>query len=194
MKRLLGVALLCLALTGCDNTLFTSGEKGFVSGDGAVTIVPVADREAPEPINGASPIQGETLDGEQLSLDDFAGKTVVIPVWGSWCGPCREEGPMLAAAAADLADDDVAFFGINSRDNIVENAQKFVKNVGITYPSIYNPTGSLLLSFRAGLTPLSIPSVVFVDDEGRVAAAVSGPITRTTLYDVVEEITGAGSS
>lgn len=188
MKVLVGVAALLLALTGCDDSLFTSGEKGFVSGDGSVTIVPVADREVPEPIDGASPINGETLTGERLSLDDYRGKTVVIPVWGSWCGPCREEGPMLAAAAADLADDGVAFFGINSRDNSVENAQKFVKNVGITYPSIYNPTGSLLLSFRAGLTPLSIPSVVFVDAEGRVAAAVGGPISHTTLYDVIEEI------
>ena len=183
-----GAVVLLVALTGCDESLFSSGEKGFVSGDGAVTIVPVAEREAPEPIDGASPINGETLDGKQLSLDEYRGKTVVIPVWGSWCGPCREEGPMLAAAAADLADDEVAFFGINSRDNSVENAQKFVKNVGITYPSIYNPTGSLLLNFRAGLTPLSIPSVVFVDPEGRVAAAVGGPISRTTLYDVIEEI------
>jgi thiol-disulfide isomerase/thioredoxin len=186
MKRLPRVALLCLALSfslaGCKNDLFSSGDKGFVSGGSDVTIVPAKDRLAPKPINGT------TLDGDTISLSDFKGKIVVMPVWGSWCGPCRAEGPMLAAAAKDLARKKVAFLGINSRDNSADNALAFQRNFKLGYPSLYNPSGSQLLNFQAGLTPNTIPSVAFIDADGRVAAAVLGEISRATLYGVIEDL------
>jgi thiol-disulfide isomerase/thioredoxin len=183
MKRLLCVALLCLALTGCDNSLFSSGGKGYVSpGNGEITIVPLKDRKPPKTISGT------TLDGDQISLDDFLGKIVVMPVWGSWCGPCRAEGPMLAAAAKDLAKQNVAFLGINSRDNSADNALAFQRNFALGYPSLYNPSGSQLLNFQAGLTPSTIPSVAFIDAQGRVAAAVLGEMSKSTLYAVIADL------
>jgi len=185
VRKLVGVAMLCLALTGlagCGDDPFSSGDKGFVSGNGEVTILPAAEREKPDPVSGT------TITGDRISLDDFAGKIVVMPVWGSWCGPCRAEAPMLQAASEDLAKQGVAFLGINVRDDNEGKRDAFVRNTGMTYPSFDNIDGSLLLNFRAGLGPKAIPSVVFIDPEGRVAAAVLGEITRTTLYDVVEEI------
>ncbi len=185
MRRLLGTALLCLALTGlagCSSDLFTSGAKGFVSGNGAVTVVPEGQRRAPAPISGT------TIDGKRVSLADFAGRIVVMPVWGSWCGPCRAEAPMLQAASKDLADEGVVFLGINVRDDNQGKRDAFVRTTGMTYPSLDNTDGSVLLNFHAGMTPNVIPSVAFIDSDGKVAAAVLGEITRTTLYDVIEEI------
>ena len=134
-------------------------------------------------------MSGETIDGEPLSLSDFEGQVVVVNVWGSWCAPCRSEAPMLAEAARDLADQDVAFVGIDSRDPSRSAARAFVRRFDIPYPSIYDQQGSTLLAFRGTLTPNAIPSTVILDREGRVAASVLGEITRTTLYDLVE---GAG--
>ncbi len=45
-------------------------------------------------------MSGETLDGKDLSLSAYAGKVVVLNVWGSWCPPCRKEAPALADAVA----------------------------------------------------------------------------------------------
>jgi thiol-disulfide isomerase/thioredoxin len=185
VKNVAGVALLCLALTGlagCGDDLFTSGDKGFVSGNGEVTILPATERTKPDPISGT------TITGDRVGLDDFAGKIVVMPVWGSWCGPCRAEAPMLQAASVDLAKQGVAFLGINVRDDNEGKRDAFVRNTGMTYPSFDNLDGSLMLNFRAGLSPKTIPSVVFIDPEGRVAAAVRGEITRSTLYDVIQDI------
>jgi thiol-disulfide isomerase/thioredoxin len=182
VTKLLCVALLCLALSACGNDLFSSGDKGFVSGNGEVTILPAAQREKPEPISGT------TISGDPISLDDYAGKIVVMPVWGSWCGPCRAEAPMFQAASEDLAAKGVAFVGINVRDDNDGKRDAFVRNTGMTYPSIKNTDGSLLLHFNAGLGPKGIPSVAFIDADGKVAAAVVGEITRTTLYDVIEEL------
>lgn len=179
----LTATLLVVTLAGCSSdTVGSSGEQGFVSGRGIITTLPVAEREAP------GEVAGKTLDGEQVALSDFAGKVVVVNVWGSWCAPCRAEAPMLADAARDLADDGVAFLGIDSRDPSRSAAQAFVRRFDLPYPSIYDQQGETLLAFRGTLNPNAIPSTVIIDREGRVAASVLGEITRTTLYDLVEEV------
>lgn len=176
-------ALACLALVaGCSDQVGSSGDQGYVAGRGIITTLAVADRDKP------SEVSGRTIDGEELSLDDYAGQVVVVNVWGSWCAPCRAEAPMLAAAARDLAKQDVAFLGIDSRDPSESAARAFVRRFDIPYPSIYDQQGRTLLAFRGTLNPNAIPSTVIIDREGRVAASVLGEISRTTLYDLVEEV------
>ena len=179
-------ALLLLgAAAGCGNDVGSSGDQGFVSGKGIITALPVSDRSEPAEVAGTS------IDGEQLSLKDYEGQVVVVNVWGSWCAPCRAEAPMLADAARDLAKQDVAFLGIDSRDPSESAARAFARRFDVPYPSIYDQQGSTLLAFRGTLSPNAIPSTVIIDREGRVAASVLGEITRTTLYDLVEEVAGA---
>ena len=178
-----GALLVLGATAACGSEVGSSGDQGYVAGRGIITELASADREAP------GEVLGETIDGEPLSLSDFEGQVVVVNVWGSWCAPCRSEAPMLAEAARDLADQDVAFVGIDSRDPSRSAARAFVRRFDIPYPSIYDQQGSTLLAFRGTLTPNAIPSTVILDREGRVAASVLGEITRTTLYDLVE---GAG--
>jgi thiol-disulfide isomerase/thioredoxin len=139
-------------------------------------------------------VAGRTIDGKQVSLSDYRGKVVVVNVWGSWCAPCRAEAPMLADAARRLADRDVAFLGINSRDTDEAQARAFVRRFDIPYPSIYDQQGSTLLAFRGTLTPNSVPSTVVIDPQGRVAASVLGEITRTTLEDLVDDAAGGGGA
>jgi thiol-disulfide isomerase/thioredoxin len=186
---LLSAALLAgAALAGCSSDVGASGDQGYVAGRGVITALPAADRKRP------GEVSGETIDGEPLGLDDYAGKVVVLNVWGSWCAPCRSEAPMLAAAARDLAGDEVAFLGIDSRDPSEPAARAFVRRFDIPYPSIYDQSGRTLLAFRDTLAPNAIPSTVIIDRQGRVAASVLGEITRTTLYDLVDEVSGTGSA
>ena len=181
----LPAVLLCVGLlAGCTNDVGSSGNQGYVAGKGVITTVAKADRKTPGDVSGTS------IDGEPLDLADHRGKVVVVNVWGSWCPPCRAEAPMLADAARDLADDDVVFLGINSRDQSEAAARAFVRQFDIPFPSIYDQSGSTLLAFRGTLSPNSIPSTVIIDPQGRVAASVLGEITRTTLDDLVEEAAG----
>lgn len=177
--------LLALVLSGCGGPTFSAGEQGFVSGDGKVTVLDVAEREKP-----SREVAGENIDGEAVSLDDHLGQVVVVPVWGSWCGPCRAEAPMLAAAARDLEDDGVVFFGIDSRDPNEAQVRAFLKRFAIPYDSIYDPDGITLLSFHGTLPPNTIPSFVIIDAEGRVAARALDSMTVSTLYGVVEDVLG----
>jgi len=175
-------------LAGCSSDVGGSGDQGYVAGNGIITTLDVAHRKAP------GPVSGRTLEGRRVSLSDFKGKVVLLDVWGSWCAPCRAEAPMLADAARDLADRGVVFLGIDSRDPSTAAARAFVRRFQVPYPSIYDQRGSTLLSFRGTLTPNSVPSTVVVDRQGRVAASVLGEITRTTLYDLVDDVAkGAGA-
>jgi len=175
-----------LAVTGCSGgSGLSAGEQGFVSGDGRVTVLDAGDREEP-----AGDVAGETVAGETVSLDDYLGKVVVVPVWGSWCAPCRAEAPLLAEAARDLEDDGVVFLGINSRDPNLTEAQQFVDDFDIPYDSIHDPDGRNLLAFHGTLPPQTVPSFVFIDAEGRVAARALDKIGRSTLYGVVEDVLG----
>jgi thiol-disulfide isomerase/thioredoxin len=153
-----------------------------------ITSLPVAERKQPGPVSGT------TIDGAPLALSDYAGKVVVVNVWGSWCAPCRAEAPMLAHAARDLSGKDVAFLGIDSRDPSESAARAFVRRFDVPYPSIYDQKGSTLLAFRGTLAPNSIPSTVVIDRQGRVAASVLGQISRTTLYDLVDDAAGQARS
>ena len=176
------LALSVLGSTGaCSDEVGSSGDQGFVSGKGIITAVAPADREKP------GEVAGETLDGESVSLEQYAGKVVVLNVWGSWCGPCRKEAPMLADAAREWAEKDVVFLGINTRDQSKAAAQAFVRRFDIPYDSLYDPQGRTLLSFRDSLAMSAIPSTVVVDAEGRAAGRGLGELSRGTLDGLVEE-------
>jgi len=182
--RLLVLALLAtvvLSAGGCGN-VGSTGAKGYIDGAGVITLLPAAERRQP----GA--VSGKTLEGHPLSLSSYAGKMVVVNVWGAWCPPCRAEATELAAAARALAPKGVVFVGVNTRDASADNALSFQRHYDIPYPSIYDPGGRNLLAFRRTLTPNAIPSTVIIDRQGRVAASILGEVTsKTTLIDLVED-------
>ncbi len=171
-----------VAATGCAESM--GGAEGFVAGSGTVTVLDAAKRvPAPE-------LSGRSLSGRALALDDFAGSTVVLNVWGSWCAPCREEAPALIRAAERLDDRDVQFLGVSVREPGVASAKAFVRNFGVPYPSIYDSDGSQLLGFRDTLPPDAIPSTLVIDPQGRVAARVLGPVDESTLVGLVNDVEG----
>ncbi len=177
----LATLALALVLTGCSQSM--GGSEGFVAGSGTVTVLP-QDKRVPAP-----ELSGESLDGEPLSLGDFAGSTVVLNVWGSWCAPCRDEAPDLVDAANRLHGQDVQFLGVNVREPGVASAQAFVRSYDVPYPSIFDADGSTLLGFRDTLPPDAIPSTLVIDPRGRVAARVLGPVDESTLVGLVHDVT-----
>lgn len=151
-------------------------------GDSKVVEVAIDDREDPVELSG------ETIQGDDLDLADLRGQVVVVNVWGSWCGPCRAEMPMLVEAEDELPADETAFVGINIRDTSTENATAFERDLGVDYPSIYDP-GSVLLDAFGRYTPYAPPTTLVLDREGRVAALVNGPVpSKSTLITVVEDV------
>lgn len=186
VSRHVVVVLIALLLAGCSNFQGT-GELEYVQGDGAITMVPPAERLDPVEISG------ETVQEEPLDFADHRGRVVVVNVWGSWCGPCRAEMPMLVDAHAELDPEAVSFIGINIRDASTANAAAFEREMGVDYPSIYDPGSETLLKFGRH-APYSPPSTLILDREGRVAALISGEIpSKKTLLDLVADVEAEAS-
>ncbi len=183
---LAATAALTLGLAGCGSLQGSSSgssDTKFVQGTGQITTVPVKDRVA------APAVSGKTVDGGQLSLASLKGKVVVLNVWGSWCDPCRAEAPNLAAVAKSTAAKGVQFVGINTRDYDTAQAKSFERSFDITYPSFFDPDGTLLLKFpRGSLPPQSIPTTLILDRQGRIAVRALKALTEDELTHALNPI------
>jgi thiol-disulfide isomerase/thioredoxin len=182
LRILLAVLLLGAATTACSSSPGT-GDKGYVDGQGVITRLAPQDRTSPGEISGT------TLDGSSLSLKKYAGKVIVLNVWGSWCPPCRKEAGTLAGAARELASDGVAFVGVNTKDSSPDQGLAFQRRYDVPYPSFFDPAGRTLLAFHGTLYPSAIPSTVVLDKQGRVAASILGEVPgQQTLVDLVRDV------
>lgn len=175
-----------LLLAGCSDVEGT-GDTGYVTSNGQVSLVPVEDRD------DAVALEGEDLDGAELSLEEFRGAPVVVNVWGSWCPPCRAEAPDLVVAAEEL-EGRAAFVGINSRDSSTAQAKSFEATYEVPYPSFYSPDGRALLAFEGALGPRTIPATIVLDADGRVAASIIGRVPSAgTVVSLVEDVLAEGA-
>lgn len=182
---LLAGLLVGLAGCGAGQTSDGSSDQAFIAGDGAVTMLDLADRR--EPVDLRGPLLDGSADGGEFDVAEHRGKVVLINVWGSWCAPCREEAPHLQQAWDSLQDRDVQFVGLNTRD-VDDAARAFERRFEITYPSVRDPDGRLQLVFHKTLPPTAIPSTILLDRDGRVAASVIGNTTASTFTGLVEDL------
>ena len=176
MKRLL-LLLLIFTLTACSTggNEFQPNEQSFISGNGIVTIIEKSEREV------APPITGPLLDGGSYIQDQ--GRVQLMNVWASWCSPCRAEAPALQELS--VAHPEVQFVGVLTRDNLVA-ARAFVERFGLTYPTITDD--ALLADFTGQLSVNAIPTTLLIDQEGKVAARISGEITYSTLDELLTDL------
>ncbi|WP_372671385.1 TlpA family protein disulfide reductase [Amycolatopsis kentuckyensis] len=183
MKRVFLAAVALLALAGCSSgkdAVVQGSSFSFVSPGGKVDITyDLAQRQT------APVLAGEDLmnEGKQLSLADFPGKVVVLNLWGQWCGPCRTEVPEMEA----VAKQGVQVVGIDVRDPAREVAQDFVRDRKLTYPSIYDPDGRVLLKL-SGYPRNIIPSTIVLDKQHRVAAVFLRPVLAQDLLPVTQRL------
>jgi len=132
-------------------------------------------------------LRGSTLDGLPFDLADLRGHVVVLNVWASWCGPCRAESPSLSRASKATYHLGVRFVGIDTRDQ-ASAAQAFRRAFGITYPSVVDTDGQLMLAFAKVIPISAIPSTLVIDSSGHITARVIGPIDYTTLRGLISDV------
>ncbi len=168
--------------TGADEPVRSAGQSGYVGGQASLTQVPPGARKKAPVASGV-----ELGSNRKVSTADFAGKVIVLNVWGSWCAPCRQEAPDLQAASVATAKK-AQFIGINSRDADPAPAEAFTRAFKVTYPSIYDAEGKVLLNFSGNLPLSTFPSTLIIDSDGGIAVRISGPISKVTLIDLIDDV------
>jgi thiol-disulfide isomerase/thioredoxin len=179
-------ALVLLTLAGCDggpiaqDTAQSNGQS-FVTGSYSTTFYKVGARlHAPA-------ITAKTLDGRDFSLAADRGEVVVMNFWGSWCAPCRQEAPALAALASHFRSSGVRFLGVDIQDTPA-SAEAFMHTFRINYPSLNDPSDEIALAFGGTVPPTGIPSTLLIDRSGRIAARIVGGVTYTGLKALITQV------
>lgn len=184
---LAGLTAAVLLVSGC-----TTGDDAVVAGSEFQLVAPNGEtklRYDGDERKGIKGLTGPSLmeDGKTISLEDYAGKVVVVNIWGAWCPPCRTEAPELQKVQDETGPLGVQVLGVDVKENSTESPRDFMTNRQLSYPSIYDESGRAMLAFR-GLPPNTVPSTFVLDKQHRVAAAFLGGVIASDLVPLVEEL------
>jgi cytochrome c biogenesis protein CcmG/thiol:disulfide interchange protein DsbE len=123
-----------------------------------------------------------------VALAELAGHAIVLNFWASWCIPCKEEAPLLAASARNNRGH-VLFLGIDVQD-LTSDARRFLRKTKANYPSVRDGPGGTYSRF--GLT--GVPETYYLDARHRIVAHTVGQVSRDELQTgVATAIRGVGS-
>ncbi|GAB1508309.1 TlpA disulfide reductase family protein [Actinophytocola sp. KF-1] len=187
MKRLALLLAALFVVAGCStgsDAVATGTEFNFVSPGGKTDIPYEGGERQPIPEMSGDSLMAE---GEQIKLSSYQGKVVVINIWGAWCPPCRVEAPQLQKVWETYGDKGVQVLGIDFRDYDRQQPADFMRDTGLTYPSIYDPSGRSLLPLK-GYPRAAVPSTIVLDKQHRVAMIFLRDLLAEDLTPVLDKL------
>jgi thiol-disulfide isomerase/thioredoxin len=170
MKRSSTAAVLLLTATLCGCTARSAAAPAASEPASSLAACP---EQTGTPATGATRLPSLTFDcpgGGSLDLGQAPGVPTVINLWGSWCGPCREELPLMQQFA-EAAAGQVRVMGVVSKDGRPQ-AESFAADAGVTFPSAFDGEGELMTDL--GLHGL--PYTYFLDADGALVYTQVGPV------------------
>lgn len=125
-------------------------------------------------------------DGNKTSLSNYLGKPIIINFWASWCPPCKAELPDFEEMYKEHKDE-IVFLMICSVDGqreTVSTASSYIASEGYSFPVFYDTTQEATYSY--GVT--SLPTTVFIDEDGFIQSGYVGKINRNTLQKNIKQM------
>ena len=150
----------------------------------AVVGMQLAARNTTQPSSGPAPdFELTTFDGGIVRLSDLRGTVVVVNFWSSWCGPCRDEAPILQNLWERYRDQGLMLIGVDYVDT-ESNALAFIQEFGITYPN--GPDLGTRISEDYHIQ--GVPETFVINQEGNVVQFVIAPIQSGQLEPTIDRL------
>ena len=171
LLSLIGLVAIAAVACGSDD----SNEK---------SVAEVAAGGSSTEVSTAPAVTGETFTHGDFSLDMHAGKPVLVNFWFPSCPPCRAEMPDLQAAYEKYGED-VAFIGVQQLGlDSAANGQAFVRDLGLTYPSMPD----LESKVQFGYEVFSFPTTIFLDKNHNIARTWTGIIGEEQIGEQLDAL------
>jgi thiol-disulfide isomerase/thioredoxin len=133
--------------------------------------------------DAAPALAGTMLDGKPFDLAALKGKVVVLNLWATWCGPCREEMPALDGFATRYAAHGVVVIGLDE-DDAKDSAEVQKVMAAFHYPALM-AANAITDDFHQ---PRVLPMTYVIDPQGVIRARLwpgATPVTEASLEKAV---------
>lgn len=101
--------------------------------------------------------------GDTVSLDKLKGQVVMLNFWASWCGPCRQEMPLLDQMHKRYSSLGFTLLGVNVEEN-TKDAEQWLAKTPVTFPVLFDKENKVSKLYDVN----AMPSTVFIDRKGNV--------------------------
>jgi thiol-disulfide isomerase/thioredoxin len=118
--------------------------------------------------------------GNRIHLGDLVGKAVVLDFWASWCGPCRQQAPIVEAFSKAHSARDVVVVGVNTSDTRAD-ALEYLRSTTLSYAMALDEDGKVAMAYGVK----TLPTVVVVGKSGKITAVRQSVVRRSELEDLV---------
>lgn len=98
-----------------------------------------------------------------LKLSEYRGDVIMINFWASWCGPCRQEMPLLDSMYKRYKNLGFTILGVNVEENSAD-ANKVLQKIPVSFPILYDRTNKVSKMYKID----AMPSTIFIDRDGNM--------------------------
>jgi thiol-disulfide isomerase/thioredoxin len=186
------IAAIATALMNNKDGSVVSTDGQPLAGGATAPNAPAGSTELPAGLSEAS---FKTLDGSSKRLADYKGKVVIVDLWATWCGPCRQEIPHLIELANTYRDKGVEVVGLTNENPETDAqavrafSQQFKINYPIGWADPTMATNLMRINGRGG-----IPQTFVIGKDGKVKGkfvgfhpAISPPQIKAALDQAINE-------
>lgn len=143
--------------------------KPLARGEVAGVLVPDQPRKLPL-------LSFKDGEGRDVTLADFAGKTVLVNLWATWCAPCREEMPALNALEEELGGDAFTVAAVSIDTQGLDKPKEFLKELNITRLGFYaDETARIFQDLKVAGRAVGLPTTLLIDKQGCEIGYLPGP-------------------
>jgi peroxiredoxin len=105
----------------------------------------------------------KTTKGDNVRLSEHKGEVILLNFWASWCGPCRQEMPLLGQLHERYSKLGFSVVGVNvDKDSSLAN--KLLKDIPVSFPVLLDNTGTVSASYNVS----AMPTTVLIDRDGNM--------------------------
>ena len=117
-----------------------------------------------EMVSGAAPdFTLKSRAGENLKLSEYRGDVVMVNFWASWCGPCRQEMPLLEDLYKKYSDLGFTLLAVNVEEDS-SKADDLLRDIAVTFPVLFDNTNKVSKLYKV----VAMPSTVIIDRDGNM--------------------------